>query len=73
MRACGVCFFGRITFDAEEGECFLEPPKVFLIKEDETGEIRSISLRPIVGRQEYCKAFSHRNEKPAPRAEEEQV
>jgi hypothetical protein len=62
-----VCFFykGDSHFDAD-GECYLEPPKVFLAH-DAGGEVTFLSMRPTVGSQEFCRMFSHKAEKPPTR------
>lgn len=67
MRACAVCFYyqGDPHFHGD-GECYVEPPKVFLAH-DADGEVTFLSMRPTVGSQEFCRQFSHNNDKPPTR------
>lgn len=59
MRACAVCFFYQGGFGSAEGDCWLNPPAVFLVHDDE-GAATFTSIRPTVGSQEFCDRFSHR-------------
>lgn len=60
MRSCAVCFFYRGSFGSTDGDCWIDPPAVFLVHDGE-GEATFTSIRPTVGAQEYCGRFSHKN------------
>lgn len=63
MRSCAVCFFFRPDGD-RQGDCMVDPPVPILTQlSDETGQLEATftSVRPLVGEQDFCGRFSHRN------------
>ena len=64
MRSCAVCFFFRRDDQAREGDCMVDPPVPILTQlSGETGQLEATftSVRPLVGEQDFCGRFSHRN------------
>lgn len=66
MRSCAVCFFFRREPGTDGGDCMVDPPVPVLIGSDPTPlgfDAQFMSVRPVVGDQDYCAKFSHRAEK----------
>lgn len=66
MRSCAVCFF-FVSTGVQEGDCMVDPPVPVLVNIEDTGEGRLettfVSVRPVVGAQDFCSRFSHKAEK----------
>lgn len=70
MRSCGACFYGRIPYGEDDGECMNRPPVGFL-SPDGAGIVWG---RPPVSRSDWCFFFIHKADPskgaPAPKGDQ---